>query len=70
MDAKPDPNSVFYFVGIDDCRFKKPVMPGDQLHLHIEIVRHMRGIWKYKAVARVDGQIVAEANLMCAKRDV
>ena len=70
MGSKPDPNSVFYFVGIDDCRFKKPVMPGDQLHLHVEIVRHMRGIWKYKAEARVDCQVVAEANLMCAKRDV
>ena len=70
MDSKPDANSVFYFVGIDNCRFKKPVMPGDQLHLHVEIVRQMRGIWKYKAEARVDGQVVAEANLMCAKRDV
>ncbi|KXB32656.1 beta-hydroxyacyl-ACP dehydratase [Dechloromonas denitrificans] len=70
MGSKPDANSVFYFVGIDDCRFKKPVMPGDQLHLHVEIVRNMRGIWKYKAEARVDGQVVAEANLMCAKRDV
>lgn len=70
MGSKPDPNSVFYFVGIDDCRFKKPVMPGDQLHLHVEIVRHMRGIWKYKAEARVGDQVVAEANLMCAKRDV
>ena len=70
MGSKPDDNSVFYFVGIDDCRFKKPVMPGDQLHLHIEIMRQMRGIWKYKAEARVDGQVVAEATLMCAKRDV
>ena len=70
MGSKPDPNSVFYFVGIDDCRFKKPVMPGDQLHLHVEIVRHMRGIWKYKAEARVDGQVVGEAKLKCAKRDV
>ena len=70
MDAKSDANSVFYFVGIDECRFKKPVMPGDQLHLHIDIVRQMRGIWKYKAEARVDGQVVAEATLMCAKRDV
>lgn len=70
MEAKPDPNSVFYFVGIDECRFKKPVMPGDQLHLHVEIQRQMRGIWKYVAVARVDGEIVAEAKLMCAKRDI
>lgn len=70
MDSKPDDNSVFYFVGIDECRFKKPVMPGDQLHLHVEIERNMRGIWKYKAEARVDGQVVAEAKLMCAKRDI
>ncbi|MCP5269040.1 MAG: 3-hydroxyacyl-ACP dehydratase FabZ [Zoogloeaceae bacterium] len=70
MDSKPDANSVFYFVGIDGARFKKPVMPGDQLHLHVEILRQMRGIWKYKAEARVDGQVVAEAELMCAKRDI
>ena len=70
MESKPDANSVFYFVGIDECRFKKPVMPGDQLHLHIEIQRQMRGIWKYIAVARVDGEVVAEAKLMCAKRDI
>src|SRR5574343_703619 len=70
MGEKPDPNSVFYFVGIDEARFKKPVMPGDQLHLHVVIERQMRGIWKYKAEARVDGQIVAEAKLMCAKRDI
>ncbi|EKE16727.1 MAG: (3R)-hydroxymyristoyl-ACP dehydratase [uncultured bacterium] len=70
MESKPDANSVFYFVGIDECRFKKPVMPGDQLHLHIQIQRQMRGIWKYIAEARVDGEVVAEAKLMCAKRDV
>ena len=70
MESKPDASSVFYFVGIDECRFKKPVMPGDQLHLHIEIQRQMRGIWKFIAVARVDGEVVAEAKLMCAKRDI
>lgn len=69
MGIKPDDNSVFYFVGIDNARFKKPVTAGDQLHLHVEILRQMRGIWKYKAEAR-DGEIVAEAELMCAKRDV
>jgi 3-hydroxyacyl-[acyl-carrier-protein] dehydratase len=70
LGEKPEPDSVFYFVGIDECRFKKPVMPGDQLHLHIEVERQMRGIWKYKAVARVDGAVVAEAKLMCAKRGI
>lgn len=70
MGSKPDENSVFYFAGIDNARFKKPVMAGDQLHFHVEILRQMRGIWKYKAEARVDGEVVAEAELMCAKRDV
>jgi 3-hydroxyacyl-[acyl-carrier-protein] dehydratase len=67
---KPDDGSVFYFVGVDAARFKRPVVPGDQLHLHVEILKHMRGVWKYKAVARVDGELAAEAELMCAKRDI
>ena len=70
MGSKPDAHSVFYFVGIDNARFKKPVTAGDQLHLHVTIQRQMRGIWKYQAEARVDDEIVAEAELMCAKRDV
>jgi 3-hydroxyacyl-[acyl-carrier-protein] dehydratase len=70
MGEMPSDDSVFYFVGIDEARFKKPVMPGDQLHLHVEIERQMRGIWKYKAQAKVDGEVVAEAKLMCAKRDI
>lgn len=70
MGEKPSPDTVFYFAGIDEARFKRPVMPGDQLHLHVEIERQMRGVWKYKAEARVDGQLAAEAKLMCAKRDL
>ena len=66
----PSESSVFYFAGIDNARFKKPVTAGDQLHLHVEIARQMRGIWKYNAVAKVDGEIAAEAELMCAKRDI
>lgn len=67
-DFIPDENSLFYLVGIDGARFKKPVTAGDQLHLHVEIQRQMRGVWKYKAVARVDGELAAEAELMCAHR--
>ena len=70
METKPDNSSVFYFVGIDNARFKKPVTAGDQLHFHVDITRQMRGIWKYRAVAKVDDEIVAEADLMCAKRDI
>lgn len=70
LGVKPDESSLFYFAGIDNARFKKPVTPGDQLHLHVSILRRMRGIWKYKAEARVDGHVVAEAELMCTKRDI
>ena len=70
MGEMPSDDSVFYFVGIDNARFKKPVSAGDQLHFHVEITRQMRGIWKYRAVAKVDDEIVAEADLMCAKRDI
>jgi 3-hydroxyacyl-[acyl-carrier-protein] dehydratase len=70
MNDKPSDDSVFYFVGIDNCRFKRPVLPGDQMNLHVTIERNARGIWKFKTVARVDGAIAAEADLMCAKRDL
>ncbi|MEO7493739.1 MAG: 3-hydroxyacyl-ACP dehydratase FabZ [Massilia sp.] len=68
MNVKPDENSVVYFVGIDNARFKRPVEPGDQLKMDVEIVRVSRGIWKYKAVASVDGKVAVEADLMCTIR--
>jgi 3-hydroxyacyl-[acyl-carrier-protein] dehydratase len=68
MGLKPDDNSVVYFVGIDGARFKRPVEPGDQLKMQVEILRNARGIWKYKAIASVDGQIAVEAELMCTMR--
>jgi NDP-sugar pyrophosphorylase family protein len=61
---------LFYFVGIDKARFKKTVAAGDQLHLHVSIQRQFRNIWKFKAEARVDGEIVADAELMCAKSNL
>jgi 3-hydroxyacyl-[acyl-carrier-protein] dehydratase len=69
MDTKPDGKSVYYFVGIDGARFKRPVTPGDQLILEVSIVTTKRGIWKYAAQAKVDGQIAAEAELMCTLRN-
>ena len=68
MNLKPDENSVVYFVGIDNARFKRPVGPGDQLKMDVEILRNARGIWKYKAVGSVDGQVAVEAELMCTIR--
>ncbi len=68
MGVKPDKNSVVYFVGIDNARFKRPVEPGDQLKMDVEILRVSRGIWKYKAVGSVDGKVALEAELMCTIR--
>jgi len=68
MDVKPDENSVVYFVGIDNARFKRPVGPGDQLVMDVEILRVSRGIWKYKATASVDGKVAVEGELMCTIR--
>ena len=67
---KPDDNAVVYFVGIDGARFKRPVEPGDQLTMHVEILRHARGIWKFHAKATVDDQLVVEAELMCTMRNI
>jgi 3-hydroxyacyl-[acyl-carrier-protein] dehydratase len=68
MGRLPDESSVYYFVGIDGARFKRPVVPGDQLILEAEITRQARGIWKYQARALVDGQVATEADLMCTLR--
>jgi len=70
IGQKPDDNAVVYFIGIDGARFKRPVEPGDQIKMEVEIIRSARGIWKYKAKGSVDGQIAVEAELMCTMRSV
>jgi 3-hydroxyacyl-[acyl-carrier-protein] dehydratase len=63
-------NELYFFVGIDNARFKRQVVPGDQLVLEIEQTASKRGIAKYNARALVDGQVACEAQIMCAKREV
>jgi 3-hydroxyacyl-[acyl-carrier-protein] dehydratase len=70
LDTKPDDKSVYYFVGIDGARFKKPVIAGDQLILKVSFLRNSRGLWKFSATAEVDGKIAAEAELMCTVREL
>ena len=67
---KPDDTTVIYFVGIDNARFKRPVVPGDQLMLHAELTHSRRDIWKFSAQAKVGGALAAEADLMCTVRDI
>ena len=66
MGVKPDENSVVYFAGIDNVRFKRPVVPGDQLLFDVVITQSKRNIYKYKGVARVGGELATEAELTCA----
>ncbi len=68
-NSKPNANSLYYLVGIDKARFKRPVNPGEQLLLKVEVIKNMRGVWKFNAEASVDEQLVASAELMCAERD-
>jgi 3-hydroxyacyl-[acyl-carrier-protein] dehydratase len=70
FDKRADKDSVYYFAGIDNARFKRPVGPGDQLRLEVELLREMRGIGKFNARALVDGQVAAEAELLCAYRQI
>ena len=67
-EAQVDDESVYYFVGIDKARFKKPVTAGDTLRLEVTLQRHLRGIWKFWGVATVEGVLVSEAELMCTVR--
>lgn len=61
-DFKPEENLV-YFMAIDGAKFRKPVVPGDVLELHIETIQNRGAVWKLSGVAKVDGQKVAEAQL-------
>ena len=70
MGKVPDENQVVYFAGIDKVRFKRPVMPGDQLLMEVEITASKRNIYKYLGVARVAGEGAAEAELMCALKNL
>jgi 3-hydroxyacyl-[acyl-carrier-protein] dehydratase len=66
--AKRD--SLYYFVGIDNARFKRPVEPGDQLRLAVELKKTKRGIWVFDTEASVDGKVAASAVIMCTERKI
>ncbi|MFP4182318.1 3-hydroxyacyl-ACP dehydratase FabZ [Thiohalospira sp.] len=69
-ERRPSDGSLYFLVGIDNARFKQQVVPGDQVHLSVEVVRSSRSVWKFSGEARVDGQVAAAADLMCAERGV
>lgn len=68
MDKTPEDGSIYYFVGVDNARFKRPVVPGDQVRFEAKILKVNRGIWKFECQATVDGDLVCSATIMCADR--
>jgi 3-hydroxyacyl-[acyl-carrier-protein] dehydratase len=70
LGETPDDQTVYYFAGIDGARFKRPVEPGDQLILEVELDRMKAGIFKFKARAKVGDEIATEAELMCTMRKI
>jgi len=68
MDKKPADGSIYYFVGVDKVRFRRPVTPGDRLDLMASIVSERRGIWKFNCRAECDGELVCDATILCADR--
>lgn len=70
LDAAPDDQMIYYFAGMDNVRFRRPVEPGDQLILHAELLRMKAGIFKFKTRAVVAGELAVEAELTCAMRAI
>lgn len=67
-EQKVDDDSIYYLVGIDGARFKRPVVPGDRLILKAQLERFVKGIWKYACRAEVDDQLCAEATILAMRR--
>ena len=68
MEKKPEEGSIYYFVGADSLRFKRPAVPGDQIILESRVITEKKGIWKFNCNANVEGETVAEATILCADR--
>ena len=68
MNKTPADGSIYYFVGADNLRFKRPCIPGDQVMLHAKILSERRGIWKFAVEARVGDELAASGTILCADR--
>ena len=68
LGNRPDASRVYYYAGIDHARFKRPVVPGDRLEIEALLLAHRRGIWKFSCNARVDGAVMADAEILCTER--
>ena len=69
LSRLPSASEMYYFVGVDNARFRHPVEPGDQLLIEIDLIRTTRGVWKVTGRGKVDEKLVATADLLGALRD-
>ena len=67
---KPDGSSLYYLAAVDNCRFRQPAVPGDRLDFEVIVLGNKRGIWKFACTTKIDGKVIASADLMCAERKV
>ena len=70
LEKKPEHGSLYLLAGADNVRFKKSVVPGDQLKIYVEVISEKFGIWKFDCKAEVNDDLVASARIMCADRDI
>jgi 3-hydroxyacyl-[acyl-carrier-protein] dehydratase len=70
VGTQPSDGTLYYLVGIDKARFKRPVEPGDRIVIDVRVQRTVRNIWFFDAEARVDDELVASAEMMCAAKDI
>jgi 3-hydroxyacyl-[acyl-carrier-protein] dehydratase len=66
---RPDSGLILYFAGIDEARFKRPVVPGDQLLMSVELDKHKRDLWRFRARAEVGPDLACEAVMMCVLKN-
>jgi len=68
QEKLPRDGYIYYFVGADNVRLKRPVVPGDQLMLEAQLITVRRGIYKFECRASVSGELACEATILCAER--
>ncbi len=65
-----DGKSMYYLASVDNCKFRKPAVPGDRLDFEVKMLGNLKGIWKFSCITKVDGQIIASCDMKCAQRPV
>ena len=70
MSEEPRADVLYLLVGVDNVRFKRQVVPGDQLMLKVKLVRRSKVVWKFSCVATVEGELVTSADMLCAAKQV